>query len=266
MPFIQEAILRPCNPGDECQAALEDAALSLLGTLSKNGQIWGEPLTAWVDGGLHLLAKTPCEDSLDSRYHSSWVEEDVRRLREHCMGSLSWRSRGTSDTQRCSPPDWEECPALYLFTHAFDDSSPVVAGDNGEPVPLYLLQIDPRDREALLFWMRAYRHHDSIWLDSRALEKAAYEQLGAINSELSQRGRALAIGLERALKKPTYYYLHRYHGLRDGEADRPCPGCGGRWARRSDPSTRGLAWFDFRCDECRIVSHQGVDVLDEAVQ
>src|SRR6185295_13659518 len=107
MPFIQEAILRPRNPGDDGRAALEDAAGSLLAMLFKNGQLWGEPLTAWVDGSLHLLAKTPCEDSLDARHYSTSFEEDLRRLREHCLGSLSWHSRGSRDTRRCSRPDWE---------------------------------------------------------------------------------------------------------------------------------------------------------------
>lgn len=259
MPFIQEAVLRPRSLGGECRATLEDAAESVLGELSRNGQIWGRPLTAWVDGSLHLVAKTPCEDSLDSRYSSPWVEEYLRRLGEHCMGPLSWHSRGSRDVARCSPSEWEACPAFYLFTHAFDDGSPVVAGDSGDPAPLYLLRIDPRLREALLSWMSAYRSLDSIWLSSHALEKAAYEQLADIDSGLSRRGRALATEVEGALRRPVYYYLHRYHGLDEGEADRPCPGCGCRWARQSDPSTRGLAWFDFMCEGCRVVSQRAVD-------
>lgn len=264
MSFIHETTLRPAQQTRECRSALEDAAIEHLGHLHKNGQIWGDYLTSWADGCLYLVAKAPSDDSLEPQHRSKWAEESLARLREHCQDALSWRSRGSHDSPRRSSADWAQCESFYLFTHAFDDTSPVVAGDNGDPVPLYLLPIEPELREGLLFWMSSYRHHDSIWLDSRELEDAAYGQLSDARSELSLRGRALAAELEVSVGRPTYYYLQRYHALPDGEAVRPCPGCGRSWARISDSTTRGMGWFDFACDACRLVSHQGVNVPDES--
>ncbi len=108
--------------------------------------------------------------------------------------------------------------------------------------------------------MNAYKHHDHVWLDSRDLEKPAYEQMADVDTELARRGRELAARIEGALDAPTYYYLQRYYALEKGESVRPSPGCGQTWAQQADQSSRGMAGFDFICEHCRLVSHVGVSL------
>jgi hypothetical protein len=47
----------------------------------------------------------------------------------------------------------------------------------------------------------------------------------------------------------------RYWGREQGEAERRCPSCGGDWVTPAPEGAKGLAWFDFRCELCRLVSH-----------
>lgn len=47
-----------------------------------------------------------------------------------------------------------------------------------------------------------------------------------------------------------------------GEAERVCPECGGRWKQKSGEG-RGMDWFDFRCEPCRLVSHLASTTEDE---
>ncbi len=108
--------------------------------------------------------------------------------------------------------------------------------------------------------MSAYKNHDLIWLDSRDLEKPAHKQMADPQTELARRGRDLAARIEGALDAPTYYYLQRYYALEEGESVRPCPGCGEAWAQQADSSSRGMAGFNFVCDNCRLVSHVGVSL------
>lgn len=264
MAFLHKAVLRAVRRTQEGRRALDEAAVVLLGELRNNGQIWGEPLVVWSGDELHVVVKAPCRDSLSRRHQSGRVRGAVERLREECAGPLVWRSAGGADDVEICSGEWARCPGFYLFTHALDDTSPVVAGDHGKAVPLYLLPVGDGVRAGLVSWMEAYKHHDNLWLDSGALERAAYGQLAGIESELSRRGRALAKELEAGLGKPVYYYLHRYEALPEGEGERRCPGCGGAWAREGDATTRGLGWFDFLCEGCRVVSHRGVDVRDDS--
>lgn len=258
MAFLQKAVLRAASETPEGRQALEDAAQSFLGELAKNGQIWGEPLWTWSGQALHVVVKTPCRDSLSGKHSSARVDQAALLLRKHNAGSIGWRPVGTPTSSRRSADEWATCPTFYVYTNAFDDGSPIAAGDTGEGVPLYFLPVSACVREALVSWMSAYKHHDSIWLGSRALERAAYDQLTTFDSDLMKQGRALALDVETAVGRPVYTYLYRYEAPLSDESDRPCPGCDNPWAQAADPSTRGLSWFDFKCDKCRVVSHQGV--------
>ena len=110
-----------------------------------------------------------------------------------------------------------------------DFLSPICAGSDGRPFPPYLLPLSAREKEAICFWARSCRCHDEIQIDCGALEIPAYKELAAPESVLSQKGRRICRDIEAATDIPTYYYLMRYWGRRDGEASRVCPSCGGPW-------------------------------------
>ena len=161
-------------------------------------------------------------------------------------------------------PAWRRSSSFYLFTHAFDDASPVCCGDSGEPIPVYLLPIPDQDRRDLFSWAGSYKHLDNIWLNSGALEIPAYKQLADPTSQLSVAGRELCASIEKATQKLTFYYLKRYWGRSDGEATRVCPLCGRKWRLSNQPADMSpLHKFQFKCDSCRLVSRIADSYDDE---
>lgn len=82
-------------------------------------------------------------------------------------------------------------------------------------------------------------------------------------SRLSDEGRSLALRVEQSTHLPTYYYIPRYWGRKKGENNRVCPGCGDAW--RVSPAEMDQDWwhFPFRCDHCRLVSHDASNIDDE---
>jgi predicted nucleic acid-binding Zn ribbon protein len=111
--------------------------------------------------------------------------------------------------------------------------------------------------------MRQYKRYDHLQLDCGPLEVEAYRQLADPASVLGIAGRELAREVERATKLPTYYYLLRYWGWADREGERRCPDCGGPWKNQGARSPSGLGWFDFRCEQCRLVSHVATSFDDD---
>jgi predicted nucleic acid-binding Zn ribbon protein len=238
--------------------ALEDASYGLAAALSRNGQLWGQKTFGWVDGALVLSCLVPRSNSLAAEYDSHSVRHELGLMIALCSQIPRWRvvddraiEADTAET------DWPSS-GLYLFTHAFKESSPVCRADDGAAVPLYLLPIEQVDREGLFWWMRMYRHLDQVWLDSGHLEVPAYRQLADPKSDFSMRGRKLAKTVETATGLPTYYYLLRYWGRRAGEARRRCPGCGGKWAVTAT-TDKGLNKHELRCEPCRLISRVADD-------
>jgi predicted nucleic acid-binding Zn ribbon protein len=242
--------------------ALSDVGESYLAALLKNGQIYGEYLLAWSNGTLVAYTHVARPDSLAERYHSEWAMSDLNAVAK-AFGRVP-RCEIIDDDVRKRFRSWKHSTSFYLFTHAFDDASPIRCGDTGRPIPLYLLPITQQARQDLYFWARSYNYHEHIWLGSAALEIPAYKQLADPTSDLSVTGRQLCVDVERATKTPTFYFVDRYWGRNVGEAGRPCPVCGGKWhssGTRSDgqPFHR----FHFRCKRCRLVSHCADSYDDE---
>ena len=236
---------------------LEEFATIYLAALLHNGQLCDEYFHAWSKGGLTAYVHLAGPTALAARHHSKWghraLKEVVRAFgrKPSCAILDEYAPRRSAG--------WRDAPFLYLFTHAFDSTPPVVRGDSGVPVPSYLLPVTHERREELFFWQRAYISHDDIWLKCGALEIAAYRELASPDSHLSQSGRSLCGAIESATGIPTYYYLMRYWGRPKGEAARRCPGCGRDWRTELPEATeQPFFHFHFRCDECRLVSHMGV--------
>jgi predicted nucleic acid-binding Zn ribbon protein len=238
------------------KAASEDVAESYIAALFHSGQLCGEYFLTWTRGLLnaHVLLAGPNAFAL--RHHSVWGKNELKRVSEAFGRRPVWRL--LDDEARGRTIRWTGSPCLYLFTHAFDWASPVCRGDGKGSVPVFALPITHEQKEQLYSWQGSYYHHDHIWLGSGALEIAAYRQLADPASELSKDGRDLCRVLESATGIPTFYYLMRHWARPKGEDRRRCPECGERW-RDTREGKRGHFWeFDFRCDKCRLVSHEGV--------
>jgi predicted nucleic acid-binding Zn ribbon protein len=235
---------------------LEDVAESYLATLLHSGQLCGEYFVTWTRGVLnaHVLLAGP--HAHDLRYHSDWGKRELKKVVEAFGKRPVWKM--LDDESRRRAASWKGAPFLYLFTHAFDWASPVCRGDGKGRIPIFDLPISFEQKDGLYSWQRSYRDHDRIWLAGGALEIAAYRQLADPESELSRDGRDLCRDLGAATGIPTFHYMMRYWARKNGEGIRKCPGCGGHWRARSDVKRQHFWDFDFRCEKCRLISHEGV--------
>jgi len=252
MSFLATAELT--FPGSRTE--IEDSLASYLASLQKSGRIWGEAVWTWTaERALTVVCLVPLQDSLELRSSRGAEAADLERLESVLDGAVQWRLSGEASLARRTTLEWSRCAAFCLRTDLFDQTSPLVAGDSREPAPLYLLSLDENDQEECVFWMRAYQAHERIWLDSRDLESAAYFQLSHADSELSRRGQAICGRVERSTGVRTYYFLYRYYMVEPRLRDR-CPVCKQLWVR---PSAGELFEKYLVCDDCRLVSEEGVD-------
>ncbi len=236
---------------------LEDLAHSYLAALLRVGQLCGRDyFLAWHKGVLSAHVLLAGRDACQLRYHSKWGQEDLKKVTAAFGQKPVWTFL---DEQAKAPiSTWKGVPFLYLFTHAFDNDSPVCRSDGRRPVPVYRLPVPVETKDGLYAWRSSYRELDNIWLGCGKLEIATYRQLAEPRSELAEQGRRLCREIESATGRPTYYYLMRYWGRTKGEADRPCPLCGGSWKTAPDARPdKPFYAFDFRCEPCRLVSHIG---------
>ncbi|HEY1067873.1 MAG TPA: DUF2310 family Zn-ribbon-containing protein, partial [Pirellulales bacterium] len=232
---------------------LADVADWYVAAICHNGQISHKYVGGWVRGVYMVVVKVARPNALDERFHSAWGRRDRGRVVELFRGPPVLEVLDDDVPKRS--PSWKRASSLFLFTHAFDDTSAVCSGDTGRPIPAYLVPLSDEQREHLWFWTQRYRKYDDVWFDSHALETPAYRQLVDPHSELSQEGREHCREIEKATGKPTYYYLHRYYGRRSGEESRVCPSCGQPWRdqTKSLRKTASFHRFPFRCHPCRLV-------------
>jgi predicted nucleic acid-binding Zn ribbon protein len=183
--------------------ALEDEVRGLLDSLSKNGQIWGEEVIGHQDGSVKVWLNVPRPDALSDEHRTDWGRQAYDRVAALCETGPAWRIADDRADTACEET-WQAGAGLYLFTRMFDKTSPVCAGNTGEPIPLYLLPTTQEVRERLFFWARNYRTHDELQLGCGPLEIPAYRQLAEVGSELSDEGRSLCRIVEDTTGQPTY--------------------------------------------------------------
>ncbi|MGV3772714.1 MAG: DUF2310 family Zn-ribbon-containing protein [Verrucomicrobiales bacterium] len=220
-----------------------------------HSQICGEYFVTSTKGILnaHVLLAGP--NAHKRRYHSSWAKNDLEKVIEAFGRAPTWTMLDDQANKRTVT--WKAAPFLYLFTHAFTHGSPVCRGDGKGAIPIYKLPITFEQKDAFFSWKGSYKDHDHIWLGCGPLEVHAYRQLAEPESELSQHGRRLCQSVEDATGTPTFYFLLRYWARLKGEANRECPGCGRDWKVQREFRKHHFWEFDFKCENCRLVSHVG---------
>ena len=237
--------------------ALEDVAEMYLGALHHAGQLCGDTIRTWIDSDFVVTAMMAGLGAEKKGSHSSWGLKHLKAVREKFGREPIWMIHDDETPKR--NVTWKGAGELVLFTHAFDDDSPVCRTDIDEQVPVFLLPVSDEVKEDLGRWQDLYVLHDRMWLASRALEMGAYRELAKPDSELSMYGRDLCKAVEKATKVPTYYFLMRYYSYLTKEFERQCPGCGGKWRTKAPEENRHRDWH-FRCERCRLVSNSGVEV------
>ncbi|MHC4444339.1 MAG: DUF2310 family Zn-ribbon-containing protein [Planctomycetota bacterium] len=251
---------------NENKSEAVDLAEGYMATLLHSGQACGEYYLTWIKGVLNAHVMLSGRNAFATRYHSAWGKQELKKIAAYFGHKPQWVALDDDIPSRNTT--WRGAPFLYLFTHAFDRTPPVCRGDNGKPIPSYLLPVSSKTRADMYFWSSSYQDHENIWTASGILEIPTYQQLADPQSELSGQGRDICRIVEKATGVPTYYYLMRYWGRRSGEEDRKCPVCGKIW-KHAGEGTKGDTeeyqfWrFDFKCDRCRLVSHLATSYDDE---
>jgi len=236
--------------------AMEDIADRYLFHIYRNGQTAGPGVLAWEKGHLHAPVILTRKDSLERKHHSAYGKEALTGL----VATFGKKPvlKIQDDHTRVSSP-WKGAPFLYLSAETGRWWSPVSRGDGRHPVPLFTLPLPHATIDEIVLWRQVYDRLDGLWMASGALEIASYREMAAPGSFNSEKGRKLCRQIEEGTKIPTFYYLMRYWGRKEGEEDRLCPGCGSLWLiREPDASGKSKSHeFHFKCDPCRLVSHFG---------
>ncbi|NHZ84069.1 hypothetical protein F2P44_33125 [Massilia sp. CCM 8695] len=235
-------------PGDVPAAHLN----LFLGALRKNGQVCGREWPIVMDSGACVTTVlTPAADSLDARYHGTYVRRciaDAQLAGITFAWSLIGEECDSAEACGCADPG-----AYVLFTTYLTLESPVRCMDCFGPVPLYRFTAPPdTEFHDVISWQSDYQSCDHLQMNCTVLEKAATRQMSVIDSALSAAGRACCAVLSERAGKPFYYYLYRDKGRSAAlEAQRRCPACDGPWQLPA----RLHGCFDFRCDNCRLLSN-----------
>ncbi|WP_043972498.1 MULTISPECIES: DUF2310 family Zn-ribbon-containing protein [Acinetobacter] len=232
-----------------------------LSVLLHNGQVCGEYYLIVHNGLLCTYINLQGLDANLKQYHDSYGIERLERI-IGLFGCEPLWERIDDDVPEKNT-HWQNTTFLYLFTHMDDWQSPICRGDNGHPIPIFLLSGAYQQREEIYFWQQQYKTYDQAWIYSGALEKVAYKQLATPDSELTKAGLTICKYIEEVTGIPTYYYLMRYWGRRKNEYARLCPACGQKWSTDTDVEVNVFYHFPFKCDPCRLVSHLAVSYEDE---
>ena len=154
----------------------------------------------------------------------------------------------------------KKCSFLVLREGWF---SPVLCGDTGAPVPIYVLPgttDDSKSHDDIRMWSNAYDRLYGLWMGSDVAEGRALKQIQDYDSELSLMGRSVCKRIEEVTGIPTFYFLLNYRDwTTEMDVSRKCPVTGKEWLIDESLRKNGI---DFKCDEARLVSELSTNCSD----
>lgn len=243
----------PLPPRDREWA--EDLAGSYLSRLCNNGQIGRYWCSFPRNGRLVAVVDAISTRAHEGRFHSPVGLQDL----ESIVGAFGCEPRWKVMEDDAPRRDtlWGGAPWLVLKAPHSGIGSPLRRGDTGAGIPLCRVPIEPKQREEIAFWQKGFDDLDSVWINSGALERAAWRELADVRREPAREGMESCRAIEAALGIPVYYFLPRYYGRREGvDPDLRCPGCGGEWlAEGSCPKLS----IHYLCKRCRLASERAVE-------
>jgi predicted nucleic acid-binding Zn ribbon protein len=227
----------------------EEAVQWLLGALLKNGQILDDYQCTEDSNSYFAFASLPARDALDSSHNNEYVQKCYTELKEAGLRQPRIRVRGSAESVcECPKNQW-----FILFTQFLSIQSPLNCGKCFRAVPLYRIpHLSGGEYLDVRHWQADYKACDTLQMHcGTGRDRFGTRQMSEVNSSLSKEGITLCRAIEKATRKPTYYYLYRYTGRGDEyERNRKCPSCGGEWLLKK----RLHRLFDFRCRQCRLLS------------
>lgn len=260
---------------DHEEGELVLVAEDYLTALVKNGQIYGNFVSGWVEGIYTAYVHVSHRDAYKADAASQWVRRTEKLVRLQYGVVPDWSI--VDDETSLPVPQLSSAGFLYLMTHAVHEGSPVWHGQKGTCLPMPLLPISDRLKEELYDWGLRCRSYDQIWMIEGPLAEAAWHQLSSWDSELYCEARRLADQLQLETKTECFIYLwndfldplqaaaQKADASDTNQICRACPGCGKDWEidLQQIPNRVPFRKFHLRCQACRIVSHQPQTPWDE---
>ncbi|MBL4830118.1 MAG: Zn-ribbon-containing protein [Aliivibrio sp.] len=238
--------------------AVDQAINRLIEAWRYNGQILGREFPIVMgDGDFRVRVVCPEESSLQASYNSDFVNVSIELLSEAMLlfpkAKLLGRDINSEESAVDETPSWQVIYTTYLHT-----CSPLRSGDTLMPIPLYRNPATFNgDHKTVIKWQTEWQACDEIQMaDACAAKFAAVREISDIESDLFRRGWDIRGRIEHLTKIPTYYYQYQVGGKSlEEQRDRGCPKCGQAW--RVETAIHDI--FDFKCDDCRIVSNLSWD-------
>ncbi|MGF1760816.1 Zn-ribbon-containing protein [Photobacterium sagamiensis] len=245
---------------DTSLGAVEKAINYCLDCLRYSGQIIGRELPIAMDGG-NFVARVVCPEanSLHPDFHSPQVKLAFDQLSK--SGLLRPKVKVIGEDMNSDPSDECEKPSWQiLYTSHLHTCSPIRCGEHFQPVPLYRLpSLENGDQKQLIKWQEDWSACDQLQMNASVVEHPTLLEISSSKSTLFRRGWDLCRRMEVVSDIPTYLYIYRVGGeSKESEQARVCPVCGGNWAL--DEPLHEI--FDFKCDECRLVTNLSWDFKD----
>lgn len=232
------------NTAQSCISALLDA-------YRYNGQIIGRefPITL-TNSQFKVTLVCPEKDSLIAKNNNQEVAMKLDSLIAFDLSLPQFELLGLecqSDfSDICTKPK-----ALVLYSTFVQSCSPIRCLEHFSPVPLY--KLSETVRYDLIKWQESHAACDQLQMNELTqIESGVVEQLSSPDSQLMKQGREIANKITDETGIPVYLYLYRVGGdSLQQEQIRPCPSCESEWSL-SEPI---FDLFDFKCDQCRLVSN-----------
>ena len=250
--YVQKIAIDIVSDAD--RDVLMDEWEMLIAYYRNNAQIQGKhhTITQYLTHNTVVcMAHTLEIDSLHRKFNNAYVNQQMDTLERLCLSKLTFETLGKtrSDYQSactCAQPDF-----YILFTHYITIASPLACGSCFKPVPLYRLPpYNGHDYYDVFSWEDNYQSCDTLQMGCVVSERWAMNQMQDFESQLSKQGREICKKIEALTSIPTYYFLFNYRKLKGNQRSRTCPGCGYKW----DLNPPLHDFFDFKCDQCKIVS------------
>lgn len=217
-----------------------------------NGQSQGKIQSQYVAGNnIICLPFTLEKDSLDRKYNNFYVDRQYEKIEQLCAAKIQIKTVGKTSEAYKSACKCKKSDFYILITNYITIESPIFCGTCDEPVPLYRLpKYYDHGYAAILSWESDYISCDTLQMNCWVGERWASNQMEDLKSTLTKQGLKICETLENLTNTPVYYYLHNYSKYKEDDLSRTCPGCNSNWGLQEQLHDR----YDFKCDQCRLVS------------
>lgn len=227
---------------------LKDDVLDLVSLWRRNGQISSEGGVCIInDNEVYMDVICPEVNSLDNGNNNIYINNLIEKMKECHHVSFSYV---TIDGINSSNGASAYANADFFILH-WRYYSPLISGNNFEPIPLYYFPYSYHDQHSyndISSWQNNYGRVYELWMSGEIDEPVFYNYLSNIDSSLNRQGLKVCRNLEHLIAKPVYYYLF-YYGEDPQQSD--CPSCGKNWKLEVPLFNE----FHFKCDHCKIISN-----------